>query len=64
MRKEERMKEYDLCHLTSLVMLTIMTECHQETQTITFSAFIVVARDTRTISISQIFTYNIIKISS
>lgn len=40
MRKEERMKEYDLCHLTSLVMLMLTIKHYQETHKITFSEFI------------------------
>lgn len=46
MRKEERMKEYDLCHWTSLGMLMLMTKHHQETYKIIFSALINVVRDT------------------
>lgn len=39
------MKEYDLCHLTSLVMLMLMTKRHQETHKIIFSALTNVVRD-------------------
>lgn len=58
MRKEERMKEYDLCHLTSLVMLMLTIKHYQETHKITFSEFINIVWDTHIMHIGCIFIYH------
>lgn len=55
--KGKRVKEYDLCQLTSLVMLGLRIKHHRGTHKIIFSALINVVRDTCTMYITQIFIY-------
>lgn len=53
------MKEYDLCHLTSLAMLMLMTKYHQETHKIIFSTLINVVRHNVPYTLAR-FSYTII----